>query len=141
MTANIFYPVIPAVSLVRYRSSMCLIRTPGKPTLTSTPPPRSQDLKVSAEQVNLSVTWYMLLQGLAPSLWGSICDVLGRRPVYMVTFSMCGLCIASLQELTPYLSYIAACIGLANTNEYWLLVLLRCVQATGSASTIAIGAG
>lgn len=61
MTANIFYPAIPAISL---------------------------NLRVSAEQIQLSVTWYMLFQGIAPSLWGAICDVLGRRPVYLVTFSM-----------------------------------------------------
>ena len=36
-----------------------------------------------------------------------------------------------------------ACIGLARipTNAYWLLMLLRCLQAAGSASTIALGAG
>ena len=61
MTANAFYPVIPAIS---------------------------SDLHVSAEQVNLSVTFYMIVQGLAPSLWGAICDVMGRRPVYMVCFTM-----------------------------------------------------
>ena len=35
------------------------------------------------------------------------------------------------------------CIGLAlvPTNSYWLLLVLRCLQAAGSASTIALGAG
>lgn len=34
-----------------------------------------------------------------------------------------------------------SCVGLAlvPNNAYWLLMLLRCLQATGSASTIAIG--
>lgn len=36
-----------------------------------------------------------------------------------------------------------ACVGLAlvPTNAYWLLMVLRCLQAAGSASTIALGAG
>ncbi|KAG0657448.1 hypothetical protein C6P46_006524 [Rhodotorula mucilaginosa] len=38
-------------------------------------------------------------------------------------------------------SYIGACAGLANTHKYWLLVVLRVVQAAGSSSVIAIGAG
>lgn len=40
-----------------------------------------------------------------------------------------------------YCSYVAASIGLANTGVYWLLVVLRCVQASGSASVISIGSG
>ena len=34
-----------------------------------------------------------------------------------------------------------ACVGLAlvPTSTYWLLLLLRCLQAAGSASTIALG--
>lgn len=67
----------------------------------------------------------MLLQGLSPTFWGSVCDVLGRRPIYLATFTL----------------YIGACIGLALTHTYWLLVLLRCFQAAGSASVIAIGSG
>lgn len=36
-----------------------------------------------------------------------------------------------------------SCVGLAlvPTNAYWLLMVLRCVQAAGSASTTALGAG
>lgn len=36
-----------------------------------------------------------------------------------------------------------SCVGLAlvPTDAYWLLMLLRCIQAAGSASTIALGAG
>lgn len=34
-----------------------------------------------------------------------------------------------------------ACVGLAlvPTDAYWLLMVLRCLQAAGSASTIALG--
>ncbi|KAK0500560.1 major facilitator superfamily domain-containing protein [Armillaria luteobubalina] len=69
----------------------------------------------------------MIFQGLSPMLFGTMADQVGRRPV----FAAC-LLILSL-----------SCIGLAlvPTSDYWLLVVLRCLQAAGSASTIALGAG
>ena len=57
--------------------------------------------------------------------WGTISDYYGRRP----TTAAC-LLVLSL-----------SCIGLAlvPTSAYWLLMVLRCLQAAGSASTIVIG--
>ncbi|KAL0942088.1 MFS multidrug transporter [Colletotrichum truncatum] len=85
----------------------------------------AQDLNVSVELINLTVTTYLIFQGLAPSLWGPISDVKGRRIAYMGTF----------------LVFFGACIGLAETKTYAGLIVLRCLQSTGSASTIAIGSG
>jgi MFS family permease len=75
--------------------------------------------------INLTVTSYLIFQGLAPSLWGPISDVKGRRLAYSLTFVV----------------FLGACIGLAEAKNYATMVVLRCVQSTGSASTIAIGAG
>ncbi|RAH50658.1 putative MFS multidrug transporter [Aspergillus brunneoviolaceus CBS 621.78] len=88
-------------------------------------PTIARDLNVSVELVNLSVTSYLIFQGLAPSLWGPISDVRGRRTAYMGTFVV----------------FVGACIGLALTKSYAQLIVLRCLQSTGSASTIAIGSG
>ena len=57
--------------------------------------------------------------------WGTISDYYGRRPITAAC-----LLVLSL-----------SCIGLAlvPTSAYWLLMLLRCLQAAGSASTVAIG--
>lgn len=52
-------------------------------------------------------------------------DVKGRRAAYCCTF----------------LVFVGACIGLAQTKNYATLIVLRCLQSTGSASTIAIGSG
>lgn len=61
----------------------------------------------------------------APMIFGTLADTLGRRPISCVC-----LIILSL-----------SCVGLAlvPTSAYWLLMVLRCVQAAGSASSIAIG--
>lgn len=58
-------------------------------------------------------------------LWGTLSDIYGRR----LMFLGCLLVLA------------LACVGLAlvPTSAYWLLLLLRCLQAAGSASTIALG--
>ncbi|PBP17372.1 hypothetical protein BUE80_DR011850 [Diplocarpon rosae] len=85
----------------------------------------SAALDVTTELINLTVTSYMVMQGLSPSVWGAVSDVYGRRITYIFTF----------------LVFISACIGLAETRHYYQLVILRCLQSAGSASTIAIGAG
>lgn len=82
-------------------------------------------MNVSLELIDLTVTSYLIFQGLAPSLWGPISDVKGRRLAYLCTF----------------LVFTGACIGLAETKDYATLIVLRCLQSTGSASTIAIGSG
>jgi MFS family permease len=58
--------------------------------------------------------------------WGTLADRMGRRPT-----SLGCLFVLSL-----------ACIGLAlvPTSYFWLLMVFRCIQAVGSASTLTIGA-
>ncbi|GJJ09750.1 hypothetical protein Clacol_003974 [Clathrus columnatus] len=81
----------------------------------------------SVELINVTITVYMVLQGVSPMLWGTLSDRIGRRPLFIICLSL--LCVS--------------CVGLAlvPTNAYWLLLLLRCFQAAGSASTIALGSG
>ncbi|KAJ7762584.1 MFS general substrate transporter [Mycena metata] len=100
LSSNIYFPVIPTLSEVFHKS---------------------------IELINLTVTMYIVFQGLAPMFWGTLADSYGRR----LMFIACLLLLA------------ISCIGLAlvPTNDYWLLLFLRCFQAAGSASTIALGAG
>ncbi|EXJ59505.1 uncharacterized protein A1O5_12130 [Cladophialophora psammophila CBS 110553] len=88
-------------------------------------PQVANDLSVSTTLVNLTVTCYLIFQGLSPTLWGSLADTKGRRVTYLCTLVI----------------FLGACIGLAETRSYAQLLVLRCVQSTGSASTIALGAG
>ncbi|KAI6091851.1 putative MFS transporter [Hypoxylon rubiginosum] len=85
-------------------------------------PSLARDLDVSTSLINLTVTTYLILQGVAPSFIGNLSDVYGRRPAYMIC------CIV----------YLAANIGLAVQNSYAALLTLRCLQSCGSSATIAL---
>ncbi|KAI0068154.1 MFS general substrate transporter [Artomyces pyxidatus] len=100
LTANIYFPAIPVLA---------------------------EQFHKSTELINLTITIYMVMQGLAPMVWGTFSDKWGRRPIFVA-------CLAILS---------LSCVGLAltPTSAYWLLLLLRCIQAAGSASTVALGAG
>lgn len=84
-----------------------------------------QKLHVTRELIALTITSYMVFQGLAPTLYGDLADMTGRRPAYIVGFSI----------------YIAANLGLALQKNYAALFILRCLQSTGSSGTIALGNG
>ncbi|KAI2464900.1 MFS general substrate transporter [Annulohypoxylon bovei var. microspora] len=91
------------------------IYLPALPTL-------AQDLNVSASLINLTVTTYLIFQGVAPSFIGNYSDTYGRRPAYMIC------CVI----------YLAANIGLAVQKSYAALLVLRCLQSCGSSATIAL---
>lgn len=81
-----------------------------------------QEFHVSNSQINLTVTTYMILQGISPMFIGGFADTAGRRPAYVLCFVI----------------YIAANIGVALCHTYAQLMVLRCLQSAGSASTVAL---
>ena len=85
----------------------------------------SKELNVSSQVINLTLTSYMIFQGLSPSIFGDLADMAGRRPAYFLGFVI----------------YFGANIGLALQRSYVALFLLRCLQSTGSSATIALGNG
>ncbi|KAJ5819436.1 hypothetical protein N7474_005027, partial [Penicillium riverlandense] len=85
----------------------------------------SKDLNVSMSLTTLTVTIYMIAQGLAPSIWGAFSDTIGRRGIFIGTFIV----------------YMVANIALAVSTNYGELMAFRALQAAGSSATISIGAG
>ncbi|KAF7334766.1 MFS domain-containing protein [Mycena sanguinolenta] len=98
LSSNIYFPVIPTLSEVFHKS---------------------------IELINLTVTMYIVFQGLAPMFWGTLADSYGRRLMFI-----CCLLLLSV-----------SCVGLAlvPTNAYWLLLFLRCFQSAGSARVVFFG--
>lgn len=85
----------------------------------------SSSLHKSTAAINLTVTSYMIFQGLAPMFFGDLADMIGRRPVYIIAFT----------------TYFFANLGLALQNNYAALFVLRAMQSTGSSATVALGNG
>ncbi|KAH8172308.1 major facilitator superfamily protein [Sarocladium implicatum] len=85
----------------------------------------SSDLHVSEVFISLTVTVYMTVQAFAPSFFGALSDSRGRRPAFIITLTV----------------YAASNLALAFTSSYMMLLVLRGVQAAGSAATISISVG
>ncbi|KAK2599452.1 hypothetical protein N8I77_011206 [Diaporthe amygdali] len=98
MSSFIFYPAITAIS---------------------------NGLSVSIGLVNLAITTYMIVSGIAPALLGNAADTLGRRPIYILVLVI----------------YLGANIGLALQNSFPALLVLRMLQSAGSSGTISLGYG
>lgn len=88
-------------------------------------PDIAKDYHTTTGRINLTITTYMILQGIAPTIVGTFGDTTGRRPAYILTFAI----------------YLAANIGLATQKSYAALLVLRCLQSAGSSGTIALGYG
>ena len=77
------------------------------------------DLHTSVENVNLSITVYMIVSGITPAMLGDAADQIGRRPIYTFAF----------------LIYFFANVGLALQQSYPALLILRMIQSIGSSGT------
>ncbi|KAM0280146.1 hypothetical protein ACHAQH_004218 [Verticillium albo-atrum] len=96
LTANIYLPCIPLLQ---------------------------HDYGVSLQLINTTVTVYVLVQSAAPAFFSQLADTLGRRPVYLATFSI----------------FVCASVGLAVQGDYAALLALRMVQSAGSSVSTSIG--
>jgi multidrug resistance protein len=83
----------------------------------------SQDLGVSISQINLTLTTYTIFQAIAPTVFGDFSDKAGRRPAFLISFTL----------------FFFANIGLAFQRNYIALLILRCLQSSGSSGTLAMG--
>ncbi|KAK5050776.1 hypothetical protein LTR84_003335 [Exophiala bonariae] len=82
-------------------------------------------LHVSGSKINLTVTSYVILQGIAPMMIAGFSDNVGRRPAYVLCFTI----------------FLFANLGLGLQNSYAALLVLRCLQSAGSSGTIALSNG
>ena len=80
---------------------------------------------ITEEQVNMTVVVYFLLQGISPSVFGGLVDSIGGRPMVII----CAV------------TYCAACLGLARSQKYVEILILRIVQSAGISPINAINSG
>ena len=82
--------------------------------------PLANALHTTVELINLTITSYQIVSGVAPSIIGDMADRTGRRPVYIIALTI----------------YTAANLGLALQSSYPGLFVLRMVQSAGSSGTV-----
>ncbi|KAI0555728.1 MFS general substrate transporter [Xylaria curta] len=85
----------------------------------------AHNLMVSLSLVSLTITSYLIIQGISPVFWGALADTIGRRPIYIASFAV----------------YIISNIVLSFSPNYAVLLVFRGLQSAGSASTVSIGNG
>ncbi|MCJ1337330.1 hypothetical protein MMC09_002612 [Bachmanniomyces sp. S44760] len=85
----------------------------------------ASDLRVSIEKIDLTVTSYLVISGLAPSIIGEYADHVGRRPVIMVVL----------------LIYVVTNVGLALQTSFEALFVLRMLQSAGISGAFSIAYG
>lgn len=84
--------------------------------------PLADSLHTSVALINLTITSYLIVSGVVPSIVGDLADRTGRRPLYIVTFAI----------------YFAANIALALQDLYPALFVLRMLQSAGSSGLLAL---
>ncbi len=84
-------------------------------------PALADSLHTSIERINMTVTSYLIVSGVAPSLVGNAADLTGRRPSLVIALSI----------------YVVANIALAVQDSFWGLLFLRMVQSAGISGVIA----
>ncbi|KAG1847141.1 hypothetical protein C8R48DRAFT_677693 [Suillus tomentosus] len=62
----------------------------------------------------------LIVTAQAPMFWGTLADRMGRRPTSLGCLFV--------------LSLACICLAFVSTSYFWLLMVLRCLQAVGSAS-------
>jgi MFS family permease len=78
------------------------------------------------QAINLTITLYIIFQAIAPLIFATVSDSLGRRPIYLVTYAI----------------YTAASLGLAlNRTSYVALLVLRALQSLGASAVLAVAYG
>ena len=75
----------------------------------------AKDLHTSIARINLTITSYMIISAVAPTITGDAADIYGRRPLYLVTLCM----------------YMFANVGIAVQSSFVGLLLLRMLQSAG----------
>lgn len=88
-------------------------------------PALADDLDASVDKINLTVTSYLIMSGIFPSIVGDAADRFGRRPVFIVTLFV----------------YCAANIGLALQSGFPQLFCLRMLQSAAISGAYSVAYG
>ncbi|KAH7885145.1 vacuolar DHA amino acid exporter [Phlebopus sp. FC_14] len=83
-----------------------------------------QELHATSEQISLSLSLFILVQGNFPLIWSAISEIKGRKLVYLLSVAL----------------FTLGSIIVAVSRTIGLVIGMRIVQGAGSSAVIAIGA-
>ncbi|KJA18906.1 hypothetical protein HYPSUDRAFT_144354 [Hypholoma sublateritium FD-334 SS-4] len=83
-----------------------------------------QDLPATPSQFSLSISVFILIQGVFPLVWSAISEVKGRKLVYVLSLAL----------------FTVGSIMVALSRHIALVIGFRCLQAAGSSAVVSIGA-
>ncbi|KAG0270450.1 hypothetical protein DFQ27_006662 [Actinomortierella ambigua] len=75
--------------------------------------------------VSATVSVYILVIGIVPMFWASLCDYMGRRPIYIISMTIA----------------VFGTVGCILAKSIGLFFFFRILQGLGSSSFIAVGGG
>ncbi|KAF8995622.1 MFS general substrate transporter [Cyathus striatus] len=81
------------------------------------------DLNATSAQLSLSISLFLLLQGLVPLIWSVISEFQGRRFVYLITLAI----------------FTVGSIIVALSKSMKLIIAFCCFQAVGSSAVSSLG--
>ncbi|KAF8989037.1 vacuolar DHA amino acid exporter [Cyathus striatus] len=81
------------------------------------------DLNATNAQLSLSISLFLLLQGLVPLIWSVVSEFQGRRFVYLITLAL----------------FTAGSVVVALSKSIKLMIAFRCLQAAGSSAVSSLG--
>ncbi|KAF9208613.1 hypothetical protein BGZ49_008273 [Haplosporangium sp. Z 27] len=84
-----------------------------------------EDLHTSASMISATLSVYVLVLGIMPVFWASLCEYFGRRPIYLISMSI----------------FIIGSLLAAISKNIWVFFVMRAIQAFGSSSVLSVGGG
>ncbi|KAB5542707.1 major facilitator superfamily domain-containing protein [Coniochaeta sp. 2T2.1] len=98
--------------------------------------PLARDLGVTVLLLNLTMTSYLVMAAIAPAFMGDLADQTGRRPIYILIFTL-----LMGGDILIFTLLMGGNIGIVLQNSFPVLLVLRMVQATGASGLSAVAYG
>ncbi|KAK2465777.1 hypothetical protein APHAL10511_002321 [Amanita phalloides] len=82
-----------------------------------------KSLGATSEQFSLSISLFILLQGVMPLMWSAVSEIKGRKLVYLTSLAI----------------FTAASVAVSLSPNMKYVIGFRCLQAAGSSAVMTIG--
>jgi len=100
-----------------------------------------RDLQTSANEIALSLSLFILVQGISPLLWSSLSDIKGRKLIYISSMLVRASFGQQTSDADEFQIFVIGSIFGGLSQSIGVLICMRMLQAVGSSAVSAIGSG